>query len=531
MEGLGPEDDMTELFVIIVPALIVGALCRKRGTSAPFPLVVTGAAIGALPIVDRFRPDPDVLLAAVLPPLLFGAALSASYVGIRRNLTPIAALSVGLVLATAATVAFAAHAVTPELPIAAALTLGAILAPADAVATAAVARKVGMKRQTQTLLDGENLLNDGTALTIFNVGVAIVLAGSVTAREVTGIIAMSVIGGAVLGLVGGFVLRMAIERIDDAVIESAIILVTPYVIFFLCELLGASGFLAVVLAGLVLSRSVGRGSALLRLNVVSLWSVLTFLMESVAFVLVGFEFTSVLSDDGLHLLRESGPMILAVLVAIVVTRLVWVMGLVSLPRVRRRVTARSGSTKDAATKDAAVVAWASMRGPVSVFAAMAIPLTLDDGSAWPMRDELILVTTCIVIATLVAQGMTLGPLMRRLGVAGHVDHEGIRAEAETRKAAHAAAEEALQGVLRKHPELHPEVVRRLERHNNDGLPLKQVHGLSQAEQTAYRDALLTMIDAERAVCLRRRADGDLDEEAARRLIQRLDLQEVALELD
>ena len=190
---------MLELFLVMTAAIIAGGVCRRFGIAAPLPLLAVGVVIGVLPLTDGVEINPDLLLELVLPPLLFSAALASSYIGIRANLRPVLMLSVGLVIFTALAVGVAVGAVLPELPLAVAITLGAILGPADAVATAAVARKVGMPRRTLTIIEGENLINDGTALTVFNVAVAAAVAGSVTAMEVGRIVVASVVGGVAIG--------------------------------------------------------------------------------------------------------------------------------------------------------------------------------------------------------------------------------------------------------------------------------------------------------------------------------------------
>jgi CPA1 family monovalent cation:H+ antiporter len=528
---LGEAERVLAVFLLVTVAIVAGGVCRRYGVAAPLPLLAVGVAIGVLPFTDSLEINPDLLLELVLPPLLFSAALASSYLGIRANLRPVLMLSVGLVIFTALVVGLVVGAVVPDLPLAVAITLGAVLAPADAVATAAVARKVGMPRRTLTIIEGENLINDGTALTIFNVAVAAAVAGSVTALEVGRIVVASVVGGIAIGLAAGWGIRELFRRTRrDALLDNALILVTPFLVFLLAERFHASGFLAVVIAGLVLSHSATRTGYATRLQLAAVWSVLTFVFETLAFLVVGLELPHVVGD-----LRDAGELdrvvvpTTAALLTVVLARIVWVFPATYVPRLLSRRIRAADPTPPVA--QIAVVAWAGMRGPVSLFAALAIPLTLEDGSPFPARDLLILVTTLVVIGTLLLQGLTLGPLITRLGAGERDVSARLLAEAEAQHHAAQAALARLEAELEVGPRPPDEIVDKLravaERRSMSAW--EQLGGPAETPTDAYRRLRLAMLEAERDVFVRYRDEGRLPEDVLRQVFRDLDLEQAVLD--
>lgn len=517
---------MIQFLAVLTAAFAVGALCRRSGISAPLPLIVSGAAIGLLPGSSSLSLDPDVVLSAALPPLVFASALTTSYVGLRRNLPAVLWLSVGLVIFTAAVVGLVTNAVLSPIPLAAAFALGAILAPSDAVATSAVASKVGMIRRTRTILEGEALLNDGAALTLFNIAVAAAVAGSISGSELAVIAFTSVVGGIGIGIAGGLLARRVIGLLDDSLLENSLVLIVPFALFAGSEAIEASGFLAVVVAGLILSRGAGRSGAMTRLQLGAIWAVVNFVLESLAFFIVGFELPHLIESmndqndlDGVFVPAA------AVLTAVILARIVWVVPAMWLPR----SWLRKGETRSVERRSVAVAAWAGMRGPVSAFAAVGLPLTLDDGSSFPQRDRLLLITSIVVIATLLLEGSTLGPLMRRLGVTAPESADD-GAVAEAHHAATRAAVERLQADLAQQPHLPDDVVEKLRRFADKQSEASEDELLANSpHQAEFRRLRSDMIDAKRRVVFEFRDDGRLPDDVAGGLIHDLDLDEAALE--
>ena len=271
-------------------ALAVAGWCRRIGRPAPLPVVVTGLLLGLLPGSEGFGANPELILSLALPPLLFAAALNSSFIGIRANRRPILLLSVGLVVFTALVVALALRLAVPGVPWSVALTLGAVLGPTDAVAASAIGGRLGLPPRILTILEGESLVNDGTGLTLFRVAVAAVVAGSMTAARATAILLLAVVGGIALGLAAGVLLRRLIRILRDPLLETTAVLLTPFVLFLGAEAVGASGFLAVVVCGLMVSHTAAaeQGFAT-RLQSSAIWSVVSFVLEAAAFLILGLE--------------------------------------------------------------------------------------------------------------------------------------------------------------------------------------------------------------------------------------------------
>ncbi len=516
---------MLQFIGVLVAAFAVGGICRRFDVAAPLPLIAAGVALGLAPGSGSLALDPDVVLLTALPPLVFASALTTSYIGIRQNLSAILSLSVGLVAFTAATVGWVTSAVLAPIPWAVALALGAILAPSDAVATSAVAGRAGMNRRTRTVLEGEALVNDGTALTLFNIAVAAAVAGTVSGSELAIVAGASVVGGLALGVAGGLLARWVIDVLDDSLLENALVLVVPFGLFAAAELVEASGFLAVAVAGLLLSRAAGRAGATTRIQLNAIWAVVTFVLETLAFFIVGFELPHLIES-----MHERGELsgtawpALAVLLTVIAARLVWVLPAMWLPQSFLRL----GERRDDSRRAVAVVSWAGMRGPISVFAAVGLPRLLDDGSAFPERDRLQLITSIVVVATLLLQGSTLAALMRRVGATVSSSSDDA-IEAEARRAASRSAMEHLEIQLRDRPDLPESITARLRQLAQSGQTDAEHPRLHAREREEFRRVRMAMIDAERRVIFTYRDDGRLPEEIARRMITALDYDEAALD--
>ncbi len=529
---------MHELGVVAALSLafVVAGWCRRRGTPAPLPVIATGLLLGLLPGAEGFAPEPELILALALPPLLFGMALESSYVGIRANLRPILLLSVGLVAFTALAVAVAVKAVVPDMPWAVALVLGAVLGPPDAVAASAIGGKLGLPTRIMTILEGESLVNDGTALTIFRVAVAAAVAGSMSAGRATMILLLAVVGGIGFGLAAGWALRWLIRRLQDSLLETTALLVTPFALFLGAEAVGASGFLAVVVCGLMISHTAAaEQSFATRLQSRSLWSVVSFVLEAAAFLILGLELPRLIQSA---IDAPAGEpvvsVIVVVFVAVVLSRIVWVFPATYLPR---RLSPRIRTNEPAPPwRGVAVVSWSGMRGPVSLLAALGIPLTVDGGGAFPFRDLLLLTTGVVVLLTLLVQGLTLGPLIRGLGVRSTDQTPDLLAEAEAQHHAAMAGLEALDAAVSTAtvgsgappPE---QVVHSLregaERRANGAW--ERMGGDAETPSDAYRRLRLVMLAAERQVFLTYRDSGRLSDAILRKVFTDLDLEEAALE--
>ena len=528
------------LLVLLAAVAAVSGTARRFGVPAPFALVIAGLVASYLPGVPQIELDPDTMLVLVLPPLLYAAALSTAYADFRANLRPIGLLSVGLVLVTAGVVGLVAHLVVPDLPLAAALALGAIVAPPDAIAATAVARKMALPRRVLTILEGESLLNDATALVAYRIAVGAAIAGTASWGDAVGDFVIAAVGGAAIGLALGWALAWLRRRLDDPLLENALSLLTPFAAYLPAEHLHASGVLSVVVVGLYIGR---RSPVLLssttRLQSQALWSMITFLLEGFVFALIGLQLPTIL--DGLSG-REPGDvaaLTAAVTVTVIVVRFLWVYPATYLPRrLSRRLRERDPAPP---WQGPFVVSWAGMRGVVSLAAAFALPADM------PGRSLILFVTFCVILATLLLQGLTLPWVVRRLGLAD-VD-VAERTEREVAVADHHVARVALAELERiEDQERVPSAVAGELRHHLEER-VRRAHAIlggcpgedeyEDRELLAGGDDVLReaesavqvrqrLLDVERAELLRLYTARDIDDEVLRRVQQQLDVEELGL---
>ncbi|PJI86754.1 Na+/H+ antiporter [Luteimicrobium subarcticum] len=422
------------LFAVLVAGIVVlSPVAERLRIPQPVLLTVFGLVVPLFPHVPELRVDPDLILPVVLPPLLFAATQRASAREFRDNAKPILVLAVGLTVVSAVVAAVVAHAF--GMPWGPAAVLGAIVSPPDPVAATAVARRLRLPGRLVAVLEGEGMFNDATALVMYKVAVGAVVAGHATTGAIGVSFVLGVVVGVGVGLVAGWLTRLALARLDDAAPQTTVTIAVPFAAYVGADHLGGSGVLAVLVLGLYLRtrghRSYTSGGWLLGRAV---WNYLDWIVTGLVFVLIGFELTAVLEDDVLD--RSTVAVAAAVVAALVVVRFVWVFPASYLAsRGARLPQAVPGSPREAL-----VVSWAGMRGVVTVASALALPLTVDadaGGGAFPWRTEVLVVGLATVLVTLVVQGLTLAPLVTRLGVGTEGD---IAAEAaDLRRAATAQA--------------------------------------------------------------------------------------------
>ena len=402
------------VFGLLVATAALAVLAGLLRVPYPITLVLGGAAIGFLPGVPSVELDPDIVLLIFLPPLLYGAAFFTSVRELRRNARAIATLAIPLVFVTMAAVAVVAHEVI-GLGWAESFVLGAIVSPTDAVAPAEIMRRVGAPRRLVAIIEGENLTNDWTALILYRFAVAAVVSGSFTLWKGGLEFVASGIGGVIVGLAAGWLIRQVRARIDDPPTEITISILSGYVGYLPAEELGLSGVIAAVTTGLYMAWHTPQlTTPILRLQTLAIWEILTFLLNAVLFLLVGLQLPGII--DGLSGTSTADLILWGALVSAVVigVRLAWVF---TLPYVSRLVDRRDAPRARRMPGDQRfVIGWAGMRGSVSLAAALAIPLTIDGGGPFPERDLIIFLAFAVILVTLVGQGLTLGPLINGLGI-------------------------------------------------------------------------------------------------------------------
>lgn len=399
----------TVLFLVIL-ATIVATFARRLRVPAPSLLVIAGVIGGLLPGVPRIVISPDVVSLVVLPPLLFAAGEELSWRDLRAVWRPVAALAVGLVGVSAAAVVAVAAALTP-LPVGMAFVLGAVLASTDPVAVAALGRRLSLPARVQALVQAESLFNDATSLLLFRVALSAALTGGALSWAHTlGEFALLAGGGVAVGcaIAAGAVLIR--RRTEDPVLETVVALVTPYGAYVLAEAIHASGVTAVVVASVILGTQATRlSSARVRLQLSAVFQTVVFVLESVVFGLIGLELPALVRGQvGIDARWPLQALVIAVV--LIAVRVAWVFPLAAI-RQRRRGGER------VSWRVPAVVSWAGTRGVVPLAAALSVPLSTGNAAPLPGRELVLLLTTAVIIITLVVQGFTLAPLVRRAGIA------------------------------------------------------------------------------------------------------------------
>jgi CPA1 family monovalent cation:H+ antiporter len=451
---------------------------------------------------------------------------------LRENIRPIGTLAIGLVLATMTAVAVVAHAMVDDMSWGAAFVLGAVVAPTDPLAASAIMHRLGVPRRAITIVEGESLVNDGTALVLYRVAVTAVVAGTFSVWEASWRLVWSVVGGVAIGLVVGFLVAFVRRRIDNPPVEVTIALITGYLAFIPANAAQASGVLAVVTAGVYLGwRTPELTSFQTRLSGSAVWEIFTFVINAVLFALIGLQLPSILDA----LTGYAGTKLVwwgvLVTVTVVVTRLVFVPVFTYLPK--RFGGSFGGDNPAPPLNRSAVVAWAGMRGAVSLAAALAVPLTTNDGGSFPTRDLIVFLTFCVILGTLVVQGLTLPMLIRVLGV--EADHLDEKEEAKARiKAADAAI--ARLSELESEDWVRDDTAERLRglygfRRNRFASRFdRDDDGAIEEQSLSYQRLRRELLDAERSELVNLRRNGVISSDVERRLHRDLDLEDARLDV-
>ena len=509
------------LVAVAFAALVVAltALARRLPVPTPILQVAAGLLVSLVPGVAVPELDPDLVFFVFLPPVLWAAALFTSRREFQANIRPIGLLAVGLVLATSVAVAYAARALLPGLPWAAAVALGAIVSPPDAVAATAIVSRLPVPRRVIVVLEGESLVNDASALILYRTAVAAAVTGSFSWGESVVRFFIDAAVGALIGILVGWLIIRAMRYTRDALAETLLTIAGPYVAWVTSERLHVSAVLACVAGGLYLGRRISTAvGPLSRLQTRSTWDLLVFLLNAMIFLLLGVEFGALIRGmpaERVGAVVRTGAVISAV---VILVRLVWVPIATVTPRRLSARMRREDPTPE--WKAVFLVAWTSMRGIVSLASALALPLALSSGAPFPYRTEIILITMCVIVMTLVVQGLTLAPIIRAFNFAPehtHTEEERLaRFEAARRGA------EALDDMARE-PWVDGRDVEWLRAELRDRLRLRDHHGGSPDGRRRLRGG---MIGAERRMLVRLRDEGAISDEVLRGLEQELDLEAI-----
>lgn len=403
------------VLLLLMCAAALGWIARRWHFPYPIALVAGGAVLGLVPRLPQFPFDPQLILLVVLPPILYQAALLTSWQDFKRHARPIGLLAIGLVVATTLAVGATLKWLVPEVPWAVALVFGAIVSPPDAVAATAILSRLNIPRRIVTVLEGESLVNDASGLVIYKFALAAVLTGAFSLAEAGAQFLLIAGGGIVVGVLLAHLFIWIHRRLADPFIEVLVTLVLPYSVYIAAEQLHCSGVLGVVAAGLVRGRYAPEiVSAEMRIIARSVWKLWVFVLNSLIFMLIGLQISDALEKLTRYSALELAGLGLAISLAAIAVRFAWVYAIGLLPG---GWSARVEAGEAAPTRnELTVIGWCGMRGIVSIAAALALPIALPDGSAFPQRELVIYLTFFVIAVTLVLQGLSLAPLIRALKV-------------------------------------------------------------------------------------------------------------------
>ncbi|WP_375480778.1 Na+/H+ antiporter [uncultured Jatrophihabitans sp.] len=501
-------------------ATVVAAFARRVGWSEPLLLTVIGIGISYIPRVLEITLTPDIALVGLLPPLLYAAAIRTSLIDLSANKRPILLLSVGLVAFSTIAVGLLAWWVIPSVSVAAGLALGAVVAPPDAVATTTVARRVGMPRRIVSVLEGESLVNDATALVALNTAIA-ALSSTISPWRVGWDFVRAAGGGVLIGAAVAIVLAQIRKRINDPVLDTVLSFAAPYAAFLPAEEIHSSGVLAVVVTGLLLGHRapvIQTASSRIAENIN--WRTVQFLLENVVFLLIGLQIRTIIDNVGhshLPWTRVVWPCV-AILAGTIVARGLWLAIVVPTLRLLRQPTWD--------WRTSVVVGWAGMRGVVTLAAVFVLPADT------PERALLTLAAFTVVAGTLLIQGLTLPWLVRRLGLPGpDAAEDALQRAGLVTDAARAGLAVLEELTTDDDP---PDVIEELRQraHSRSDRIWEQL-GRAQSDleppAAAYRRLRLQMLSAERSSIIEARDRGVYDDEVLRGALQSIDMEESLLD--
>jgi monovalent cation/hydrogen antiporter len=515
--------DELQLLALLAALGLMLVAAAVRQLPVPLLLVGGGLVLGFVPGLPHVQLAPDLVLVAILPPLLYSSAFFTGLRDLRANVRPISLLAFGLVAATTCGVAVVAHAVVPNLAWSGAFTLGAIVAPTDALAATEVARRLNLPRRVVSILEGESLVNDGMALVLYKFAVAAAVSGAFSFWHAAWRLPVNVVGGIAVGLAVAYLVRQVRRRVDDSPTEVAIALLSGYLAYLPAAALGVSGVLAAVTIGVYMGWYTPElTNVQTRISGNAFWEILVFLVNALLFALVGLQLHAIASR-----LAISGTLIgeaAAVVGAVVVVRLVCVPVFTYVPRLLfRRIRERDPYPPWQAP---VVIAWAGVRGAVSLAAALALPTDVPD------RDVIVFVTFAVILFSLIGPIVTLPGLARLIGIEddGGAEREDAKARIKASEAALAridqiqaqgwANEDSLERARGQYRFRTNRFRARLTGEDGDGVEDRSVR---------YQRLRRELLDAEREAVVSLRNQGVITEEVMHRVQRDIDLEDLRLD--
>jgi monovalent cation/hydrogen antiporter len=525
--GAGIEAVQAVFLMLLVFVAMFAGLARRLKVPYPILLVIAGLLVSFLPGMPRIGFNPDLVFVVFLPPLLYSAAWTLSWREFQRNFVSIAMLAVGLVLFTVMGLALASGSLLPGFDWRSRVLLGAVVAATDAIAATSIARRVGLPQRIVEILEAESLVNDGTGLLALQFGLTMLVTGRIpSVIEGVGRLFFLTGGGVLIGLAIGGVVAWFERWVDDGPIEIVISILVPYAAYLIGDRAHASGVIAVIACSMYMSRqSPQYMSPQVRLQTAAVWDALTFILNGIVFVLIGLQLPYVVGQIGgmsHKVLLEYGVGFSAV---IIVVRMAWVYGETYIAyAIRRWIHKVEAAEPDPRT--IFVIGWGGMRGVLSLAAAVSLPYALPNGRIFSQRSMIIYLAFCLILTTLVFQGLTLPWFIRKLGLS-----ESERMHGEEQEARRILLREALVHLDRKRSKnrdqvgMFSELIGSYQR-RLDALPAEREEPIQGLVNHASRqEAMLAVLKVEREALIRLRDQGRIDDEVMRTLQRELDLTE------
>src|SRR5213593_3273812 len=520
--------EKTELILICLVAVALLAIVARK-IRVPYPILLTigGVVLALVPGLPAIHLEPKLVFNLFLPPLLYPAAVYTSWRDFRANLRSILPMAIVLVLLTMTVTAYLFHGLV-GLPLAVGFVFGAIVSPPAAVAALAVTQNLRVPRKIIVILEGESLINDATSFISFRFAVAAVMIGTFSLAQASLRFLFVAAGGICVGLAVGWLVVQLQKRLDDPPVQTLFSLLTPYVAYFSGEKLHVSGILAVVIAGIYIGWRAPRIlSGRMRLQALPVWEMVTFILNGILFMLIGLQLPQVVQalppGSATHAAKLS---ILFVLVMVLV-RFAWIFGTNYLPRLLSPTFRRKNP---APWKQTALIAWTGMRGADSLAGALAIPLVLANGQPFPGRDLILLLTFCVIFATLVLQGLSLAPLVRLLKI------KDDRVTEKEERVARLKANEAALAPLEPIPSskrAKPKTVERLRSEYEDRIrqlrcETPDEESVSRLFSEDFEELAREILQTERDTVIQLRNEEAINDQALRRIQRDIDLAEARL---
>lgn len=514
---------------LLAAVALLTLLAKRLSIPAPIFLVPAGILAGFVPGLPHIAIDPQLVLTVFLPPLVYIAASALSWPDFWRNLRPITLLAVGCVLFTTLLVGLVAHWLLPWLPWAACFVLGAAVSPPDAVAATSMAGRLGLPRRVVTVLEGEGVVNDATALTAYRFAIAAVLTGAFSLKQAALTFALDVAGEVVYGLALGWIFSRLLPKVKDSSIEIALSLLVPFAAYLPPEQLGGSGVLATTMAGLYGGEQgvMALGSST-RLQARSVWEMIRFTLENLLFLVTGLELRNILAGiqhGSIQQLLWAGAVLC---LAVILSRFVWVYPATYIPRWLFQSIRKADPYPP--WQIPFVVAFAGMRGGISLAAALAIPRETSTGQHFPGRELIIFLTFCVIVVTLVAQGLSLPRVVRWLGLDEHGEKEKKELQEQMLHAWTVVTQAALSRIEQAEQQHEPEIVDHVRRRYEHRL--RHLNSLENEDERLLDqhevDFRCDLLDAERQRVRQLRDQGEINEEVRVELERDLDLEAARL---